>query len=163
MALAEKFGNKPKVQFFEGLEWMKKLYRQVALEGEHMKEPYLAFVGATHIDPRLEKWLSTEFKNLRKKIKISSKVIQSQWEKNNEYFSYHKDNYASLVVKDIWFDLANEIVLYGENKVALMMYETHELCGLVIESKTLYQWLKSMFNLIWSIYKTKSHAKKTSS
>lgn len=153
LALAEKFGNKPRIQFFEWLEWLKKIYRQVTFEGEKMIEPYLSFVGTNDIDPRFEKWLTTEFKSIRQKLTTASKIIQARWEKSDEYLSYHKDNYSSVIIDDPIFELANEIVLYGINKVALMMYSTNELCWLVIESTTLYQWLKSMFNLIWKMYK----------
>jgi hypothetical protein len=41
-----------------------------------------------------------------------------------------------------------------------MMYSKNELCGLVIESHTLYKWLKSMFNLIWEAYKKNQKIKK---
>jgi sugar-specific transcriptional regulator TrmB len=139
LAMAEKFGSKPKVQFFEGLEGIKKLYRQVLFEGEKMDEPYLAFVGTTDMDPRFEKWLTTEFKDIRKKIKTPTRVIQSTSEKNNEYLSFHRDNYSILVIGDPLFEFSNEIVLYANNKVALMMYSKNELCGLVIESHTLYK------------------------
>lgn len=153
LALAQKFGNKPKVQFFEGLEWMKKLYRQVVIEGEHMSEPYLAFVWSSKIDSRFEKWLTTEFAEIRKKTKAKSKVIQSKWEKKTGYYAYHEDNYSHITIPNPIFTLLNEMVIYGENKVAIMMYNTDELCGIVIESMTLHQWLKSMFELIWDMYK----------
>lgn len=155
LAMAEKFGNRPKIQFFEWLEWLKKLYRQVTIDGETMTEPYLTFVWTTDMDPRFEKWLSTEFKTMRQKIKTKSKVIQSKWEKINDYITFHRDNYSNIMIPDPLFELLNEIVIYGNNKVAMMMYNTNELCGLVIESKTLYHWLKSMFNLIRKLYKKK--------
>jgi hypothetical protein len=35
----------------------------------------------------------------------------------------------------------------------LLMYGTNEMSALVVNSQTLHNWLKSMFNLIWKIYK----------
>jgi hypothetical protein len=43
----------------------------------------------------------------------------------------------------------NEIVIYWDNKIAVLMYAKDEQSWLIIESKTLHDWLRSVFNLIW--------------
>ena len=57
LALAEKFGSKPKIQFFEGLEGMKKMY------GDQLssKTDLLAFMGRHEINEKLSDYLMTSF------------------------------------------------------------------------------------------------------
>jgi hypothetical protein len=53
------------------------------------------------------------------------------------------------------FDLGNEIVVYGDNKVAILMYDTAEMSWLTIESQTLHDGLTSLFTLIRDTHKKK--------
>lgn len=53
-----------------------------------------------------------------------------------------------IIIDDPIFSLANEIVLYNKNKVALLLYNTDEKSACIIESKTLFDALKSMFELL---------------
>lgn len=41
LALADKFGNRPKIQFFEGLEGMKKMYDELLTSKEHIIRSFL--------------------------------------------------------------------------------------------------------------------------
>jgi hypothetical protein len=53
------------------------------------------------------------------------------------------------------FNLGNEIVVFGWNKIAVLMYATEEMSGLIIESQTLHDGLTSLFSLLRDAYKTK--------
>jgi hypothetical protein len=51
------------------------------------------------------------------------------------------------------FDMTNEIIAYWTTKVAILMYGTHELSWLVIESPTLNICLRNMFDIIWKTHR----------
>jgi hypothetical protein len=53
------------------------------------------------------------------------------------------------------FNLGNEIVVFGQNKVAVLMYATDEMSWLIIESQTLHDGLTSLFNLLRDAYNLK--------
>lgn len=156
MAMASTFNSKPKVQFYEGLEGLKYVYEQIILSGSEMDkgESFLTFVGTTDIDPGLQKYLVEDFAPRRLKYKTKTKAIISQKSlKQSSYAKYNKSKHDSLIVDDPVFDIANEIVIHGKDKVSLLMYGTNEMSALVVSSQTLHNGLKSMFNLIWKIYK----------
>ncbi|MCF7834878.1 hypothetical protein K9M48_02370 [Candidatus Gracilibacteria bacterium] len=153
LAITEKFGNRPKTQFFEGFQGLKKIFEEVLNAGDKMINPYLSFVGTNKMDPRVEKYIYNEFIPQRAKIKTKTKAIMSR--NQSQYIDYHKKSHNTLIVDKPLFDLGNEIVVYSNNKVAILMYDTAEMSGLTIESQTLHDGLTSLFNLIRDIYKKK--------
>lgn len=153
LAITEKFGNRPKTQFFEWLEWLKKIFDEVLAAWEKMTSPYLSFVWINQMDPRVEKYIYNEFIPQRSKIKTKTRAIMSR--NKSQYIDYHKKSHNTLIVDKPLFDLWNEIVVYSNNKVAILMYDTAEMSWLTIESQTLHDGLTSLFNLIWDMYKKK--------
>lgn len=153
LAITNKFGNRPRTQFFEWFEGLKKVFEEVLIAGETMTESYLSFVWADKMDPKVEKYIYEEFVPRRMKIKIKTKAIMSK--DNSEYVKYHKKSHNTIVVDKPLFNLGNEIVVFGENKVAVLMYATEEMSGLIIESQTLHDGLSSLFNLVRDVYKSK--------
>lgn len=162
LAMAEKFGNKPKVQFYDGANGLKLLFKEIILSWEVMPagEPFLTFVGTNKIDPTFLEWLNKEWSPRRLKFKRKSIAIAAK--STSEYADFNIKRHDSIVIDDPVFDLANEIVMYGNTKVAILMYQTNELCWLSIDSLTLHNGLKSMFHLIWNMHKKlhKKQAKK---
>jgi len=155
MAIASKYDNRPQVQFFEWLEWLKNIYEVITMHGwDEMEkgEPYLTFTWAGKVDPKFQEYLMNEFVPWRSKFPRKTKAILAQ-QANNKYIKYHIEKYDTLVISDPIFDFSDEIVVYGKDKVAIIMYNTNEMCGLIITSSTLHNWLKSMFNLIWKTSK----------
>jgi hypothetical protein len=105
------------------------------------------------MDPKVEKYIYEEFVPRRMKIKVKTKAIMSK--DNSEYVKYHKKSHNTIIVDKPLFNLGNEIVVFGENKVAVLMYATEEMSGLIIESQTLHDGLSSLFNLVRDVYKSK--------
>lgn len=153
LALSQKFGNKPKVEFYEWLEWLKEIVNKTLLSSRDMPkwEHVLSFIWTTEIDYKFQNRLSTEFTSQRKKYKFKTRIISSK--SDDAYIKFNQKQHESLIIKDPIFEMWNEIVIHGNNKVSVLMYSTDEMCWLLIESKTLHDALKSMFNLIWKIYK----------
>jgi len=149
LAVTNKLNNRTRTQFFEGLEGLKQIFEEVLEAWAEMKEPYLTFVGADNMDPKVEKYLYEEFIPRRLKLKTPTKAIMSK--DNSQYLKYHEKKHNTLVVEKPLFNLGNEIVVFGENKVAVLMYSTEEMSGLIIESQTLHDALRSVFELVWDV------------
>lgn len=147
LALAEKFGNKPKIQFFEGLEGMKKMYNDLLTS---TTEPICAFLGLETICEKLHEYLDKEFLPQRIKLGIKAKVISHVWDKNKIYKSMDKHMLKETrMIKDVDFLLHHEINIYGENRVAIAMFNHEEMAAIIIHSKKFHDTLLSIFNFIW--------------
>jgi len=99
----------------------------------------LTFVGTTDIDPGLQKYLVEEFVPWRLKHKTKTKaIISRQSLKQSSYAKYNKSKHDSLIIDDPIFDIANEIIIHGKDRVSLLMYGTNEMSALVVNSQTLH-------------------------
>ncbi|HBB04203.1 TPA: hypothetical protein DCZ39_04910 [Patescibacteria group bacterium] len=111
LAMAEKFGSKPKVQFFEGLEGMKKMYSDLLTS---TTEPIYAFLGLEITNKKLLEYLYNDFLPQRIKLGIKAKVIVHASTKNKEYKTIDKKSLKEtriITVAD--FNIHNEINIYG--------------------------------------------------
>jgi hypothetical protein len=133
---------------------LKTLYQEVILSSKEMlkDETFLSFAGTWDIDKKFEKRLTDEFAPRRLTFETKTRAIITKWV-SNRYEKYHTQKHENLLIKDQIFDFSNEIIVCGGNKIAIVMYNTNELSWLMIDSKTLHNGLKSMFNLIWKLYK----------
>ncbi len=147
LAMAEKFGNKIKVQFFEWVEGIVKMYNDTL---SSTTEPILAFLGLQDMPLALKKRLFDGYVKQRIKLKIPAKVIVSDTETNKDYKKLDKQNIKETrVVKSNLFSLYGEIDIYAENRVAIFMFNDKEMSGIIIHSKSMHDSLKSIFNFIW--------------
>jgi len=147
LALAEKFGNKIRVQFFEWVEWMVKMYNDLL---NSTTEPIHSFLGLQDMQPLLKKRLFNEFVPQRIKLKIPAKVIVSDHQANTDYKKLDKKACKETrVIKSSLFALYGEINIYAENRVAIAMFNDKEMSWIVIHSKSLHDSLKSIFDLVW--------------
>jgi sugar-specific transcriptional regulator TrmB len=153
LALTHKLNNKPRVEFYEWLQGLKEIVNKTLISSKDTPkgEFVLSFIGTTEIDPNFQNRLSKDFAPQRKKYSFKTRIISSKGD--DTYTKFNQKQHESIVIDDQIFDMGNEIIIHGGNKVSVLMYTTHEMCGLLIESKTLHDALKSMFNLIWKIYK----------
>jgi len=149
MALTHKIDSPVKTQFFEGLEGLKTVYKNIIMpSGDEMEpdESFLTFVGTNKIDPQFQHFLEKEFVPRRQKFTRPTQAIVSTL--STPYSKYHYDNYNAILVDDPVFDFANEIVLHGKDQVSICMYASHEMAALVIHSQTLHDMLKATFRII---------------
>lgn len=146
LALANLYDNKPRVQYFEGLNGMKELFDDMA----HSTVDILAFLWLDEIHPDLRQRVIETHIPMRKKLDTFARVIVPQSDKNIEYERRDQLGHRKTkVIEDPVFKLYNEIDIYGPNKVAICMYTKDEMSGVLIHSKKLYESLSSMFELVW--------------
>lgn len=147
LALAEKFGNKTRIQFFEGLEGMKKVYAELLTSKDHSIR---SFLWSHEAHPVLRDYLNEHFVPQRVKYKIKAKVICCESEDNK---SYHKVNKKNLIevkfIKDDIFKLSCGIDIYAGNKVSIVLFSKEEMSGLIVTSKRFHDTLASIFDFIW--------------
>lgn len=146
MALADKFGNKPKVQFFEGIEGVKKMYEDLL----NSQTDILSFLGIEQTNKELLTYLYKDFLVRRIKNGIHAKVILPDSGENKRYAGIDKKaKKESKVISDPDFSIEGEINLYGPNKVSIALFHDNEMSGLILQSEKLYNTMKSIFNLVW--------------
>ena len=146
LVLAEKFGNKPKVQFFEGIEGVKRMYEDLLTS----KTDILSFLGIENTNKELLTYLYKDFLVRRIKNDIYAKVILPDTGENKRYAGIDKKaKKESIVIGKNDFAVEGEINLYGPNKVSIALMTDSEMSGLIISSEKLYVTLKNIFDLVW--------------
>lgn len=143
------YDNKPKIKYYEWVQWLKELYSQL-LSSEC---PLYSFLSDDNINSDLQAYLNGDFVSMRKKKEIQANVIVSSSDENIFYINATKNNkYTNIKVTDNDFlkKMQWETVLYGENSVAYFLYSSKEMIWYSISSNQLYNSTKWMFEFIWS-------------
>lgn len=152
LAMSSEADKKPNMQIYEGLDWIKMCYEDTL---NYPNSTLKAFLGYGEIEPSLKRWLNNRYLSKRIKNQIVAKVIVPENLKSQYYYPPEADKktyskYTELgFVSDPNFELYNEIDLYGEDKVCIVMFREHEMMGIIIKSKLLYSTLSALFDLTW--------------
>lgn len=148
MALANKIWNKPKVQFFEWSEWLKKLYDDLLTSSTDIQ----SFLGTDCSDKDLLEYLYNDFLPRRIKNKINAQVLLPNTPDNKKYAWVDKKYLKkSKIITHPLFHIDGEINLYWPNKVSIALFDKSELSGLIIQSEKLYTSLQSIFTVLWDM------------
>ncbi len=138
-------GTKPKIQFYEGKEGLKKVYEDtLQYSGE-----ILAFATEDIVKVLGMDWAYNYIGN-RIKRDIYQRAIIPRTKFIIEGFS-SKDqtqNRASKLIDPQKYPFSVEINIYGFQKVALM--SAKEETGLIIEGAEIYNTMKLIFELLWN-------------
>lgn len=142
MATFNKPGSKAKIQYFQGMKGLRKLYNDTLI-------PNSTLYGWIDIDPVVEvmgDWIWTYLKK-RIEINMNYKVIAKagKWQKGTKV-----NNSTQLretkIVKDIQFD--TEIDIYA-NKVSIYSFKP-PYSGIIIEDIAIHNTMKSIWQLLWN-------------
>jgi hypothetical protein len=140
---------KPKIRFYEGLEGIKSIFEDVlTTQGEVLG--YTSLKGLIDLFPDyFRQYCHKKIRNSIKTRYIAPAAAEGV-DIIDEYFpkKYDPNLLEILMVNPKEFDFRNEIAIYG-NKVAVMSLNPDELIGLLIESATVAQTMKSVFDLAW--------------
>lgn len=149
-ALSNMYDNKPKIYYYDTIDSVKQVFKDIVDEWDNISESFMSFVWTQNIDKRFEDFFAWEFKEYRNKQKLATKAIL--FDNASQYSHYHIDSYETCVVDDDIFDISNEIILY-DSKVAIISYSSDEIYALIIESDSLYKFFKSIFQFVWKTTK----------
>lgn len=157
LAIAEKYdNNKPKVQFFEWMEGVKKMYNELLWSKDHIIR---SFLGTHEVSEVLKSYLNKSFVPLRIAHKIKAKVILCQSPANKIYHQENKKNLIeSVFIDHDMFHLPCWVDIHGGNKVSFIMFSEEEMSWIVVTSKKLHDTLASIFDFIWE--KNKGNGRK---
>lgn len=135
---------KPKINYFEGKEGVASVYRQTEL----VKEAYYitSIKGiAEHMPEEVERWV----KHFQSKIMPSQKTKQILSDNLIDREFAQKSRRKNVEFKFLPKNLSLEMdISLFDNKVALTSLKDH-LFIVVIESKSLYNSMKTIFDLLW--------------
>ncbi|MBP9749793.1 MAG: hypothetical protein KBD21_03615 [Candidatus Pacebacteria bacterium] len=145
LSLANAIGKKPKIRYYEGVEGIKEVYRDT-LEYPNQELLGWATVGAgTHFDIE---YLNEVYLPKRVEKKIWVRAIIPDTADMRKYLGDDRTFLRSSRAMDpVRFPYDVEINLYGGSKVAFMSFR--EQTGLIIENKSIYTTLKSIFEHQW--------------
>jgi sugar-specific transcriptional regulator TrmB len=146
LSLDTQQSKRPNIQYYDGLESIKQLYDDILNQSGKL---IVGFIGAEGIDTKLEKHLY-EY-NIPKRVSkwIKAKIIVSDTPGNKKYAWVDANGLKETkLLPGKVLTTASEINLYAGNKVALIMYGSNELFGILIISKYLHDNLKSIFDYL---------------
>ncbi|MDP2668289.1 MAG: helix-turn-helix domain-containing protein [bacterium] len=145
LAFTNLIDKKPEIRYFEGNEGIKEVYRDsLKYPGQEILTWY-SETYAAHFDESffLEDYIP---KRVAKKIPVrailpDNEIIRKLIRSDQQHLRRTK------LVSDDTYHMSIELNMYGNNKVGVVSYE--EQFGLIIESKKIYESLKSIFEMLW--------------
>jgi len=146
LALATMTEKKTSVKYFEGEEGIKEVYRDTV---DKPNKEMLTWFSATKTvgnESFQEKYYIPE--RQKKKIWVRAIVpndpqIKPYLAKNNEQLR------RTHVIDQSKYNLANEIIMYDENKVAILNYT--DKIGIMINSLKVHDSMKQIFEIMWEM------------
>jgi len=141
--------RKPKMRYYEGWEGIKRLYEDTLLEGEDI----YAFEDIDDFHPDLQKWLLSDYLPRRAENNIFAYVLTPKNPANINYRNTDKKYCKETrFLPRSNFPIENEINIYG-NKTAFFSYKADEAFSVILDSKSIANSMKYIFNFCWNIAK----------
>lgn len=132
---------KPNVSFYEGVDGIKAIYNDMVSTGEDI----CAWTDISLIQKTLGQKFLTDYISRRVKKGIKSSSILQQNRVNKSY-SKKEQKRETKIVKDL--DIEGEIRIFGP-KVAVITFDKEELVGFVLESPTVAEMFRRIFQNSW--------------
>lgn len=142
----------PKIQYFEGLEGIKRIYTDTLTSNTEI----LNYCNSKEIR---ESWpeYDTEYvqKRIEKNIQLRGIALDDEYGKNVQDKDADSHREIRLISKDK-YNFTNEINIY-DNKVSIISTKD-ELIGMIIESVEIANTQRALFEMIWSFANAKVSA-----
>lgn len=149
LSMASTLATKPKIRFYEGVEGVKSIFEDILTTEDEV-------LGYTNLTDLTELFPDYFRQYCHKKVKrrIKTRYIAPASEEGVDVIdAYYPKEYDPhlleiLMVNPKEFNFRNEIAIYG-HKVAIIYLNPDELLGVIMESCTFAQSMKSFFDLAW--------------
>jgi len=145
LSIANAMDRKPKVRYFEGVEGIKDVYKDTL---QYKDTEILGWYSDDRIDYFDKSFILDYYmqKRIASKIPLRMFAVQSAFmngmnEKDPKHLRQMK------IIKSDQFFFSAEINLYSKDKIAIIAHR--ENIALIIESKKIYDTLKSIFEIMW--------------
>ena len=142
--------NKPRIKYHEGLEGIKNIYRDSLASKEKL---VLAFVGVERLNVRssaLNDFWNNEYRMSRQHSGIKGRVIIPDDTAGRAFKA--KDatsNRESRLVPAANYNFAGEVLMFDE-VVCFISYSENEEFALSLESQSIAQTLRMIWQIVWS-------------
>jgi sugar-specific transcriptional regulator TrmB len=145
--------NKPKITYFEGLDEILSIYE----DHINTKEPYemTAIANTNELENVFPKKFFENYRRTKEKIGITTRGIITNSEQSNTFIQRMYAGYKKEIVpvmryvSDLQFPFKGEVTIYKNNKVSIVNLSREQLTGVVIEDQTIYNMIRTMFELSW--------------
>ncbi len=139
----------PKVQFHEGLEGLKHVYEDTLKEGKTI----YAFENVEEMAPAAAEFILKNYVPRRTEAEIFAYVITPKNKTNKDFRNEDKKccRETKFLPSEL-FPAEIEINIYGA-KIAFFSYTEKEMFGVIIESKSISNTLKALFDFCWPLAK----------
>lgn len=146
--------NRPKITYFDNTDGILSIYTDMITN----QKPYemLAFSTSGELIDFIPEKFFTNFVKEKERLKITTRGIVPDTEKDRKYNAVVFKN----IDKKYWpqtkyiskekFPNSSEITIYGTNKVSIINFAKNKLSGIVIEDISVYNMLKTIFELSWN-------------
>lgn len=137
----------PKVRYYEGIEGVKRVYEDTLVENEAI----YAIENVGEMDYEVQDYLWNDYVPRRTERGIFAYVITPR-NKDNEDFRSKDAQFSRetrFIEKDR-FPIQIEMNIYGK-KIAFFSYKPNEMFGVIIESTSIANSMKAIFNLCWGL------------
>ncbi len=147
LSISNSIGTKPKIRYFEGLEGIKEVYRDI------LRFPHET-IRAWAPEVLVEGLGSDFFEDFYFPQLIKQNTLVEMFAPDLPFFIKHKKENTMptrkiKLVDSAKFPFSIEITLYGYNNVGVISYR--DQMGLIIESKAISETLKSIFKMQWEM------------
>jgi len=149
-SLINKETETPNVRFFRGLKGIKQAYKESLLVAQNTK--VLAFGSAEAVLEQLKGFIELYLaERVSKKIKV--RAITQDNQETRKMLQRDKKELRETRILDPWqFNKEVEIDVY-DNKILAISLEGNNSVAIILESKTIVEALRQMFEIIWRVAK----------
>lgn len=140
--------GKPNVQFYEGIEGIKKvLYDTLTISSEEEIYSYADLEAILKYIPEL----NTEYSNKRESLKIKKKGLLLDTLKAREVIKdYHTEVTETRFIKSNVTEFETVIQIY-RNKISYITLKKDSMVGVIIEDSSIYKIQKAIFETLWEL------------
>lgn len=151
LAVTNKYGQKPKITFYEGVEGIKQIC-EILLEVPGSTRDSFMGIDAKKIHPEIKKYFEEDFINRRVELDIKYRGIVTGYVPMGDRYSRDEkgQNRELKYVDGKKFPIKIQIDIFPNNKVALYSYNKDEMMGVIIEHESFYITMKTAFKLAWA-------------
>lgn len=150
MAIYNKYGEKPKITFYEGAEGIKQICETLFEVPNSTRDSFMG-IKKESIHPEIWRYFEEDFINRRVEKNITYRgIVTGEIPYGTKYQKTTKGQKRELkFVDEKRFPIKIHIDIYPRNKVALYSYDKDEMMGVIIESQSFFVTMKTAFALAW--------------
>ncbi len=150
LALSRESTTKPVVKFFMGVNGIKDVFRASVLETKEQVQYGIFTVEELMRSSDLLEFFLGEFSTLRKKHKISAKIIVADTPGGTKYKELDKEKFRETrLLPASSYSFPAEIMFHDNVVQLFVISETEQFC-VTIESPAIAKTMKMIFNALWT-------------